>query len=450
MIMTINRIAFFSYNQYPSALEQYRIYSPLKQAGIEIIPGIRENQLALEAIDQAPLALIQRDFSRHFQEYQQVLERAHAQAKPVVLDLDDHLLALPQDHPDRISGVFADRLPALLHALLNVDAITVTTPVLRQALLPYNSRIFVLPNYLDAELWQFHEPKAVEDGAPVRILFMGTPTHQPDLELIAKALVHTAQKYGERVVFIFFGARPPSILQGAANVTYLPLHTYNYRDFLQEYQKLQAEIAIAPLQDNLFNRSKSAIKYFEYAALGLPGVFSALPPYTEVVHDGQDGFLAADPEEWEHKLELLIESPELRLQLARQAKEQVRQNWLIQGHGEEWQSAYDQILATGLRQSQMEPNMDAAMTAIAAQLQEYHNIVNLDALKIKEQLLAENAMLQSDLIDNMQKLSIQAETIQRLSAENEGLQLEIVDYTTSTSWKLTRPLRRLSRLLRRK
>ncbi len=61
--MTIDRIAFFSYSQYPpSALEQYRIYSPLKQVSIEIIPGIRENQLALEAIDQAPLVLFQRDF----------------------------------------------------------------------------------------------------------------------------------------------------------------------------------------------------------------------------------------------------------------------------------------------------------------------------------------------------------------------------------------------------
>ncbi len=71
--MTIDRIAFFSYSQYPSALEQYRIYSPLKQAGIEIIPGIRENQLALEAIDQAPVVLFQRDFSRNFGEYQQLL-----------------------------------------------------------------------------------------------------------------------------------------------------------------------------------------------------------------------------------------------------------------------------------------------------------------------------------------------------------------------------------------
>ena len=480
--MTIDRIAFFSYSQYPSALEQYRIYSPLKQAGIEIIPGIRENQLALEAIDQAPLVLFQRDFSRNFGEYQQVLERAHAQGKPVVLDLDDHLLALPEDHPDRISGWFADGLPSLLHAMVNSDALTVTTQTLRQALLPYNPRIYVLPNYLDAELWQFREPKVAEKGAPVRILFMGTPTHQPDLELIGEPLAHIAQKYAEHVAFIFFGAQPPSSLEGAAKVTYMPLYTYNYRDFLQEYQELEAEIAIAPLQDNLFNRSKSAIKYLEYTALGISGVFSALPPYAEVVHDGLDGFLAADLEDWEDKLELLIKNPELRLQLARGAQKQVRQHWLIQDHAQEWQGAYNQILATGPHQPQIEPNINAAMTSIAAQLQEYHNIVNLEILQIKEErnqqlstanealqheleksidhlklqdqqiqrLSTDNLTLQKDLSEVLQKLNIQAQTIQRLSADIEVLQQEVVDYTTSTSWKITRPLRRLSRLLRRK
>jgi len=424
--MTIDRIAFFSYSQYPSALEQYRIYSPLKQASIEIVPGIYEGQLDLNAIDQSHLVLFQRDFSRHFRDYGQILDLAQAHQKPVILDLDDHLLALPEDHPDRISGAFADRLPALLHALLNVDAITVTTPVLRQALLPYNSQIYVLPNYLDAELWQFREPKAAEDGAPVRILFMGTPTHQPDLELITQPLAHITQKYANQIAFIFFGVQPSSILQNAANVTYFPLHTYNYRDFLREFQQLEAEIAVAPLKDNLFNRSKSAIKYFEYTALGLPGVFSTLPPYAEVVHDGKDGFLAANPEEWERKLELLIESPELRLEMAQEAQQQVQQNWLIQDHANEWQEVYNQIIALGVQQSQVDPSINSAITALAAQLEEYHNIVNLETLNLK---------------DNQ---------IQKLSVENEGLQLEIVDYASSTSWKITRPLRRLSRLVRRK
>jgi len=104
----------------------------------------------------------------------------------------------------------------------------------------------------------------------------------------------------------------------------------------------------------------------------------------------------------------------------------VQQNWLIQDHANEWQKVYDQIITLGVQQAQVDPDINSAITALASQLEEYHNLVNLETLNLK---------------DNQ---------IQKLSVENEGLQLEIVDYASSTSWKITRPLRRLSRLVRRK
>ncbi|MBP6086980.1 MAG: hypothetical protein KA449_02105, partial [Pelolinea sp.] len=67
-----------------------------------------------------------------------------------------------------------------------------------------------------------------------------------------------------------------------------------------------------------------------------------------------------------------------------------------------------------------------------------------------QKLSVENEGLHQKLIESFKDINLKDEQIQKLSVENESLQLEIVDYTSSTSWKITRPLRRLSRLVRRK
>jgi len=146
----------------------------------------------------------------------------------------------------------------------------------------------------------------------------------------------------------------------------------------------------------------------------------------------------------------------------------VQQNWLIQDHANEWQKVYDQIITLGVQQAQVDPDINSAITALASQLEEYHNLVNLGTLNLKDEqiqkLSVENEALKQKLTESLKNINLKDEQIQKLSAdlnlrdeqiqklsvENEGLQLEIVDYTSSTSWKITRPLRRLSRLVRRK
>lgn len=128
----INKIAFFRSSSSISALEQYRIFGPLTNAGMQISEGIKDGIVDRDAIYEFDIVLFQRDFSSHFDWYLTLINYARELRKPVIMDLDDDLFALPSDHPDRISTYYASGLPALLHAILNVDGVTVTSKPLKR------------------------------------------------------------------------------------------------------------------------------------------------------------------------------------------------------------------------------------------------------------------------------------------------------------------------------
>ena len=52
-------------------------------------------------------------------------------------------------------------------------------------------------------------------------------------------------------------------------------------DLWKAYTTTNLNAVIAPLQDNVFNRSKSNIKYLEAACCGVPGVFQDMVTYKE-------------------------------------------------------------------------------------------------------------------------------------------------------------------------
>lgn len=93
----------------------------------------------------------------------------------------------------------------------------------------------------------------------------------------------------------------------------------DYRQHAELVTQMKVDIFVASLVDNLFNRCKSSIKYWEYSALGIVGVFSNLDPYTRVITNGKNGFLASTPEEWYQSLKLLIDNRDLRLSVAQNA-----------------------------------------------------------------------------------------------------------------------------------
>jgi hypothetical protein len=119
-IMKIRNAACYSISLGPKdALAHLRLIAPLQQAGIRIINGLESGQPDDEPVLNGDLVVVQRDFPKLFDCYQQVIEIARQGKKPVVFDLDDLLFYLPENHPIRL--YYAPSLLPMFQALMEAD-----------------------------------------------------------------------------------------------------------------------------------------------------------------------------------------------------------------------------------------------------------------------------------------------------------------------------------------
>ncbi len=339
-------IAAYTPYRWDHALVVLRLAGPCAAAGVTVLRGTDGATVHAELVSQADLVLIQRDFPRDTASYAQVTAAARAEGKPIVFDLDDLLLELPPDHPDRAIHYYTDALVPMLHAIVTADAVTASTKPLCDYLRPFNPNVWQLPNYLEDTLWQLHPPAARPVEGPVTVGYMGGGSHLPDLAAIAPVLLQLAKEYGEGVKLRFWGGAPPSGLTGLPNVEWTDL-SLPYPELAAYFNEQTCDLFIAPLQENLFNNCKSAVKYLEYSALGVPGVYSRITPYETMVVHGQNGLLAATLPEWEAALRQLIDSPDLRRQLGAAAQETVRAGGLLSDHAHIWKRTYQEIIDLG-------------------------------------------------------------------------------------------------------
>jgi glycosyltransferase involved in cell wall biosynthesis len=448
----LKAVAFYSFHA-DDALSVLRMYGPARAAGLEVIRGVENGLTRLEAINSADLVIIQRDFCKEYPTYQQIISQAHAQNKPVILDLDDNLFILPEDHPDRLTGYYTDSLLPTFQAVMEADLITVATHPLRDYLLPFNKNIQVIPNYLDDQLWKLSsQPPRQENQEKIIIGYMGGSTHIPDLQIILPALQRLLEKYSDRIQFHFWGIEAPDEVASHSMVDWYPPIFFRYDEFVSAFQEQVADVVLAPLCDNLFNSCKSAIKYLEYAAIGVPGVYSRVAPYVDIIDNSKDGLLATTTDEWFNSVVTLIEEPRLRAQLANNAQEKVYSQWLLSKNVHKRIKIYlDAVQDFQLKGEAPSPFFLFLKSITGQYYENYHR---------KDSLLKslKTAVMNRDKeIDSLhQQITNQNDTLNSVNqnlAEKSSyisdLENEILLMTTSQSWRLTRPFRAFKRLLQR-
>jgi glycosyltransferase involved in cell wall biosynthesis len=210
------------------------------------------------------------------------------------------------------------------YCLEQVDAIITTTMRLKGKLEQWNDNVVVIPNALWKDYWPEIDIKR-RDKDEIRVGYTCSASHFDDLRMVKPAIDTLIEKY-PNLKFVNIGQVFPFITK---NIPEDQLETWHWiKVDGHGYRMVCADldIGIAPLVDNEFNRNKSCLKFYEYAALGATTVASNTPPYSDEIDDGNTGYLFDTPDQMVDQISNLIEDPLKRIEVAKNAKDWVWRN----------------------------------------------------------------------------------------------------------------------------
>jgi glycosyltransferase involved in cell wall biosynthesis len=240
-------------------------------------------------------------------------------------DLDDDIFSVTYEmspfyqHPEFVE------ISRYLIALS--DVVTVATPRLAEVVEPINPNVVVLPNCVHRDLLSLERPRRDR----VTVGWTPSPSHLHDADYVAPMLRKFLRR-NPAVDFHVIGFNYLTTMETRGR------HTMWEPDLWDYYRLIDFDIGIAPLAPNRFNRSKSALKALEYAALGIPVVASDLDPYRDFVIDGVTGYLVKHDHEWEKRLRELANDEAMRAEMGANARAHA-EGWVIQDRWKEWEAA---------------------------------------------------------------------------------------------------------------
>ncbi len=311
-----------AHNADPYGSGNYRVIQPLQALlAADLACGGHRDYF----LDPVPLAKVAPDvivLQKQFTDGQLVRlsEYREFSGAKLVYELDDYLPNLPTSsvHKD---GIPKDMLRRMRQAMACCDRVVVSTDALKSSLGDIHSDIVVLPNYLPSPWWgNIAAHPEVEGQRKPRVGWAGGISHAGDLRLI----IDVVKALADRIDWVFFGMLPKGLETTVAE--YHP--GVSVEDYPDRLAALGLDLALAPLEDNLFNRCKSNLRLLEYGICGFPVVATDIEPY----RCGLPVTLVRNRfKDWKNAIEEKLAEPQaLRAEgLALQAT--VKKEWMLEG-----------------------------------------------------------------------------------------------------------------------
>ncbi len=188
----------------------------------------------------------------------------------------------------------------------------------------------VWPNVVDAETTQLaarysHQPPAAREET-VLAYMSGSRAHDRDFESVATVLAGLLESHTTLVLMLVGYVEVPAALAPYSDrLRRIPFG--NYHEYFAALSR--AQLVAVPLLIDQFNGCKSAIRFYEAALLGIPVVASRVGQFSEVINHGENGYLAANTDEWTAALSALLDDAGLRHRMGEAAREAVAQRHTV-------------------------------------------------------------------------------------------------------------------------
>lgn len=209
------------------------------------------------------------------------------------------------------------------------DLVTVPTSYLSMYIDRLGFRTEVIPNTLNKNQINFAEryvarPLNCSDRLIIGY-FSGSRTHQRDFEECSVAIKRVLNENQDLILRIVGHLElSPELAEHSRQIERFDVvESSRMMELLAE-----CDIVLAPLDcSSKFCNAKSELKFFEAAICGIPTVASATDTYTRAIHNGIDGFIVNNKDQWYDVLSRLVASCEIRNNVGRKAREKALQSY---------------------------------------------------------------------------------------------------------------------------
>lgn len=264
-------------------------------------------------------------------------EKLARQAQLSVYDFDDAVMWTEELHRDggrglaRVARAAFPKAEACRRTVSSVDRVIAGNEVLAQWASQFNPDVRVIPSCVEPA--DYTVKSSFELAGPVpRLVWLGSPATEPQLALVADALVAVNRATGARLTAISAGDAGAF---GAAEAIIDRLDWYpGVESTLADY-----DLGIAPLHDRPYERGKCAYKILQYAASALPTVGSPVAANATVLDDlGQVG--AVGVQAWVDALmDVLLAPARERAAMGQRARAAVQAGYSFDSWQAQWLDA---------------------------------------------------------------------------------------------------------------